>query len=102
MKLLVRGLARSTSEETLRKLFESIGPVQSCTIVIDEISGKSKGFGFVDMPKAGQAKIAIKELNNKEVDGSKVRVKKAEPPKPAAEAEKDVTPGSRYNRKLFD
>lgn len=102
MKLLVRGLARTTSEETLRTLFEAYGAVQLCTIVVDDISGKSKGFGFVDMPKVGQAKAAMKELNNTEIEGSKVRVKKSEPPKPAAEKRSEPASASRYNRKLFD
>jgi RNA recognition motif-containing protein len=45
---------------------------------MDEVSGVSKGFGFVEMPKAGEAKIALKNLNNKTVGSNKIRVKKAE------------------------
>jgi len=47
--------------------------------VLDKQTGNSKGFGFVEMPKQGDAKAAIKNLNGKEIDGSKIRVKKAEP-----------------------
>lgn len=76
MKLLIRNLARTTTESALRALFEAHGSVQSCTLVMDKDTGLSKGFGFVEMPKAGEAKAALKLLNNLVVDGSKIRVKK--------------------------
>ena len=79
MKLLVRNLARSTTEVELRALFESYGAVQSCNLVIDAVTGQSKGFGFVTMPKPGEAKAAIKNLNGKDVAGGKIRVKYAAP-----------------------
>jgi RNA recognition motif-containing protein len=78
MKLIIRNLARSTTQESLNALFTEIGLVQSCSLVIDKATGKSKGFAFVEMPKIGEAKIAIGKLNNIELDGSKIRVKKAE------------------------
>ncbi len=78
MKLLIRNLARTTTEDELRDLFESYGQVQYCTIVMDKITGKSKGFGFVEMPKLGEAKAAMKNLNGKLISESKIRVKKAE------------------------
>ena len=78
MKLIIRNLARSTTPESLNALFTEIGLVQSCSVVIDKVTGKSKGFAFVEMPKIGEAKIAIGKLNNIELDGSKIRVKKAE------------------------
>jgi RNA recognition motif-containing protein len=77
MKLLIRNLARTTTEAELRALFEVHGTVQSCTLVIDKKTGISKGFGFVEMPKQGAAKAAMKTLNGKDVAGSKIRVKKA-------------------------
>ena len=77
MRLLVRNMARNTTEADLRDLFEPFGPVQSCVIVNDAETGKSKGFGFVDMPKAGQAKVAISALNGLEVHGENIRVKRA-------------------------
>ncbi|MAI78569.1 MAG: RNA-binding protein [Deltaproteobacteria bacterium] len=79
MKLLVRNLDRSTTEQELGKLFQEFGAVQYCTITMDSSTGLSKGFGFVEMPKVGDAKAAMKNLNNKTVDGHKIRVKKAEP-----------------------
>jgi len=79
MKLLVRDLARTTTQEELREMFESYGKVQSCTLVMDAKSGTSKGFGFVEMPRPGEAKSAMKSLNGAIVAGHKIRVKKAEP-----------------------
>lgn len=78
MKLLVRNLARETTEEELRALFSTHGTLQSCSLVMDKETGESKGFAFVEMPKVGEAKIAIKALNGTEIEGSKIRVKKAE------------------------
>ncbi len=78
MKLLIRNLNRSTTEDELTKLFSEFGAVQSCTLVVDKDSGESKGFGFIEMPKAGDAKIAIKNLNEKIVGGIRIRVKKAQ------------------------
>ena len=78
MKLLIRNLSRTTTETELRTLFEAHGTVQSCTLVIDKKTGGSKGFGFVEIPKQGEAKAAMQTLNGKEVAGSKIRVKKAE------------------------
>ncbi len=78
MKLLVRNLARSTTEEQVTELFEEYGTVQWCKLVMDKATGKSKGFGFVEMPKPGEAKVAVKNLNARNVEGNKIRVKKAE------------------------
>ncbi|MGB5487011.1 MAG: RNA-binding protein [Lysobacterales bacterium] len=78
MKLLIRNLARTTTETELKNLFSPFGHVQACNLVLDKKSGASKGFGFVEIPKPGEAKAAMKALNGKVVDGSKLRVKKAE------------------------
>jgi len=78
MKLLIRKLSRTTTENELQKMFEIYGRVQSCSLVLDKETGESKGFGFIEMPMIGEAKAAMKALNSKEVDGSKIRVKKAE------------------------
>jgi len=78
MKILVRNLSRETTEDELLALFKVHGSVQYCKVVIDKATGKSKGFGFVEMPHAGDAKMAIKSLNAQMIGGSKIRVKKAE------------------------
>ena len=78
MKILIRNLARSTTEKELSAMFQAFGTVQSCNLVIDPESGESKGFGFVEMPKVGEAKAAVKNLNYKDDGGNKMRVKKVE------------------------
>ena len=78
MKLIIRNLARSTTEEELKALFQEHGTVQSCDLVSDKNTGGSKGFAFVEMPKPGEAKVAMKNLNNMTVASSKIRVKRAE------------------------
>ena len=79
MKLIIRNLDRSTTEEQLQDLFKAFGVVQSCDLVMDKKSKQSKGFAFIEMPKQGEAKAAIKGLNGKDLDGSKIRVKKSLP-----------------------
>lgn len=78
MKLLIRNLARTTTEKELRLLFEAYGTVQSCTLVTDKATGGSKGFGFVEMAGPGESRVAMKKLNGKDVAGSRIRVKKAQ------------------------
>ena len=78
MKLIILNLARSTTEEEIKVLFEEYGAVQSCDLVLDKATGGSKGFAFVEMPKLEEAQFAIKSLNNKKVASNRIRVKKAE------------------------
>jgi RNA recognition motif-containing protein len=78
MKIMVRNLSRETTEAELLALFKKYGDVQYCKLVMDKETGKSKGFGFVEIPRAGEAKAAIKGLNARDIGGSKIRVKKAE------------------------
>jgi len=79
MKLLVRNLSKKTSENALRDMFEAFGQVQYCTLIQDAETGQHKGFGFVEMPKVGEAKAAITNLNNTQLDGKVIRVKRAIP-----------------------
>ncbi len=88
MKLLVRNLARSITEAELKDLFEEYGTVQSCSLVLDRVSSLSKGFGFVEMPKQGEAKAAMKNLLGKYISEKSIRVKKAE----ATTTEEEVVP----------
>lgn len=78
MKLLVRNLARTTTEEELLNLFQAHGEVQSCDLVLDSETGLSKGFAFVEMPETEQAQAAISALHNTKIAKSKVRVKEAQ------------------------
>lgn len=81
MKLLVRNLATSTSKPALEKLFSQHGTIQSCTLVLDEETGESKGFGFITMQHVGESKAAMKALNGMKLHGNIIRVKKAVPKK---------------------
>jgi len=87
MKILVRNLAKATTEEKILTLFKEHGNVQSCNLVLDKETHESKGFAFVEMPKVGEAKAAIKVLNGYKLAGNLLRVKKAETKK---EAEQEV------------
>ena len=78
MKIMIRGLSRLTSEEKILELLAPYGLVQYFHLVMDPNTKNSKGFGFAFMPNPAQAKAAIKSLNGIEVDGEKIRVKKAE------------------------
>ena len=75
MKILARNLSRKTTEEELRALFEPYGEVTSLDLVLDAKTGKSKGFGFVEMPNPGEGQAAIKKLNGQNVEGNRIRVK---------------------------
>ncbi len=92
MRLLVRNLARTTTEAHLKDLFETFGRVQSCTIVLDAETGRSKGFGFIEMPKVGEAKAAVSNLNGVELDGERIRVKNAKPKADKAETQEASKP----------
>lgn len=78
MKLLVRSLARTTTEAELRAIFEAHGTVEYCTLVLDKVTGQSKGFAFVEMPDNVEANAAIAARNGTKIDKSKVRVKQAD------------------------
>lgn len=78
MKILVRNLERSITEQELFDLFKPFGQVSDCILVKDQATGKSKGFGFVEMPNGREAVKAIKGLNTYRVKGIGIRVKMAE------------------------
>ena len=77
-KIYVGNLSYSTSEETLRNQFSQFGEVETVTIIMDKITNRSKGFGFVEMTDDEAARDAISTLNQKDIDGRKVRVNEAE------------------------
>ena len=79
MKLYVGNLAFSVDSEKLRELFSSFGEVEEATIISDKFSGRSKGFGFVTFPNDADAKKAIAEMNEKEVEGRTLKVNEAKP-----------------------
>lgn len=78
MKLLVRNLSRSTTEQEIRTLFSTHGSVTECDLVLDKVTGKSKGFAFVEMPNESEAKSAISTLHETRVAKNRIRVKIAQ------------------------
>jgi RNA recognition motif-containing protein len=78
-KLFVGGLAWATTDDGLRTMFAQAGQVVSATVISDRFSGKSKGFGFVEMATEEEAAEAIKKFNGAELDGRKIIVNEARP-----------------------
>ena len=78
MKILVRNLDRGVTDAEVLDLFKAYGAVESCVVVKDAATGKSKGFGFVEMPNPREAVKAVKGLNTLKVKGAGIRVKIAE------------------------
>lgn len=75
LNILVRNLSKGATEKELLQLFLPFGRIKSLNIVTDKATGRSKGFGFVDMPEDSEAAAAIKALNGKLFRGEKLRVK---------------------------
>jgi RNA recognition motif-containing protein len=78
-KLYVGNLAYGVSDSDLQQLFEAHGTVQSAQVIMDRETGRSKGFGFVEMGSDQEAQAAITALNGKEVDGRALTVNEARP-----------------------
>ena len=79
MNIFVAKLNFQTQEDDLRELFEEFGTVDSVKIIMDKDTGRSKGYGFVEMPDDNQGYAAINDLNDNEFDGRDIVVKKANP-----------------------
>jgi len=80
-KLYVGSLSYSTTEDGLKTFFADAGTVESAMIILDRMSGRSKGFGFVEMSSDEEAKKAVEMCNGKELDGRKIIVDEARPMK---------------------
>jgi RNA recognition motif-containing protein len=79
MNIYVSNLSFNIQDEDLREFFTSYGEVSSAKVINDKFTGKSKGFGFVEMPDDAAAQKAIAELNNGMVDGRAIKVMEARP-----------------------
>ena len=79
MNIFVAKLNFSTRSEGLQEVFERFGEVESANVIMDRETGRSKGFGFVEMPTDAEGQAAIQALDGTELDGSTIVVKKAEP-----------------------
>ena len=78
MKLFVAGLSNDLDDVDLKEMFELYGDVTSAKVILDKETGKSRGFGFVDMPDSNDAKQAIETLDGAGLRGKKMSVKEAE------------------------
>ena len=79
MKLYVGNLSFNTSNQDLNELFGTVGTVESTNIIEDRETGRSRGFGFVEMSSKEEGNTAIAQLNGKEVDGRELKVNEAKP-----------------------
>lgn len=78
MKLLVRNLARTTTQDEILSLFSAHGKVDECSLVLDNETGQSKGFAFVEMNNTDEAQKALNSLHHATVANNKIRVKLAQ------------------------
>ncbi|HEY6438001.1 MAG TPA: RNA-binding protein [Ignavibacteriaceae bacterium] len=78
-KLFVGSLPWAVNDDGLKQAFSSYGKVISATVVVDRRSGRSKGFGFVEMENDSEAKAAIEALNGSELEGRSIVVNEAKP-----------------------
>ena len=78
-RLYIGNLSFKTTEGDLQRLFEQIGSVTSCTIIMDKFTNKSRGFAFVEMASADDAKKAIEQYHGKDMDGRALTVNEARP-----------------------
>ena len=79
MNIYVGNLSYGVSDDQLREVFEAYGTVSSAKVISDKYSGRSKGFGFVEMDDDTEAKSAIEDLDGAEIDGRAVKVNEARP-----------------------
>lgn len=82
MNIYVGNVAHASTEEGLRQLFEQFGSVSTVKIITDKFTGSPRGFAFVEMPVADEAKKAIDGTNGVELDGRNLRVNEARPVEP--------------------
>jgi cold-inducible RNA-binding protein len=83
-KLYVGNLSYSVRDDHLQQQFSAFGSVQSAKVMMDRDTGRSKGFGFVEMGSADEAEAAIKGLNGQSLEGRALTVNVARPPEPRA------------------
>ncbi|MGQ9573480.1 MAG: RNA recognition motif domain-containing protein [Dehalococcoidia bacterium] len=98
-KLYVGGLSFDTTDESLRAFFEQVGKVDSATVVTDRFSGRSRGFGFVEMGTQAEARRAIEELSGKPLDGRTITVNEARAPQERGGSGRRPSGGRRGGRR---
>jgi cold-inducible RNA-binding protein len=95
-KLYIGNLPYSVTDQSLMEAFNQYGEVESAKIIIDRETGRSKGFGFVEMRDAEEAALAIDKLNGKNLDGRPMTVNEAKPPVPRSNGGYSDRGGRRY------
>lgn len=79
MNIFVGNLPYAATDSDLRKAFEAYGQVSSASVIVDKFTGKSRGFGFIEMPNNEQGQAAVSALNDQELHGRPMRVNEAKP-----------------------
>jgi cold-inducible RNA-binding protein len=95
-RLFVGGLPFVMTNQDLEQLFSQVGKVESATIIVDKFSGRSKGFGFVEMSSEEEAQEAIKKFQGFEVEGRTLAVNEARPLEPRENRRSDNGRGNNY------
>ena len=102
-KLYVGGLSYNTTGDTLKETFAQAGTVETATVITDKFSGRSKGFGFVEMSSDEEVQKAIEMFNGKELDGRTITVNEARPMEPRAPRQGGFDRGGRgFGRDRFE
>lgn len=100
-KLFVGNLAFSTTDSDLESLFSSAGTVESATVVNDRESGRSRGFGFVEMSTSIEANKAVQELNGRDVGGRQINVSEAKEREPRSGGGGGGRSGGGFGRRSY-
>lgn len=79
MNIYIGNLSYNLTEDNLRAMFETFGEIESVKVITDRFTGRSKGFGFIEMPSNSEADQAIKALNGKFIEGRNIKVNQANP-----------------------
>ncbi|HPD33841.1 MAG TPA: RNA-binding protein [Candidatus Kapabacteria bacterium] len=82
MKIYVGNLSYNVKDDDLLEIFKEYGEISSAKVITDKFTGRSRGFGFVEMPNNAEAQNAIKELNDAELDNRNIKVNEAREPDP--------------------
>lgn len=111
MNILVRNLSEKMTKEKLIELFQPFGTVSSASVVIDQATGRSRGFGFIEMTDQSEGEAAIAALHHKKIGINKIRVKEANPKfgpgyfaegnEPETELDKAVPSAEKTEKRMF-
>lgn len=78
MNIYIGNLSYKTTEDTLKTMFAEFGEIESLKLIKDRFSGRTKGYGFIEMPSNSEADQAIKALNGNRIDGNHIKVRPAD------------------------